>query len=169
MGKRICNVLLGIMIAALGVLAALFFVPKILGYQELAVLTGSMEPELPVGALAYVKKTEPETLKPGDVIAYRLSDGTMVTHRITEVSPETRSVTTKGDANDAADAAPVSYDSVVGKLRFSLPFLGFAGIYIRRPAGMAAACAVFFMILLLSVLPEFFSGERKNKQKGEAL
>ena len=42
--KKICGFLSGILLLVLAVLAGLLIIPKALGYEEMAVLTGSMEP-----------------------------------------------------------------------------------------------------------------------------
>ena len=41
-------------------------------------LSGSMEPNIPVGSLIYVKTVEPETLRKGDVITYLVAENTVV-------------------------------------------------------------------------------------------
>lgn len=82
--KRICGILSGIIVLALAVLAGLLIIPKLMGYEEMAVLTGSMEPKYPVGTLIFVKEADPNTLEVGDVITYHLDSNTVVTHRIVE-------------------------------------------------------------------------------------
>ena len=78
--RKICNVISGLLAVVLLALAGVLIVPYLMGYTELAVLTGSMQPTLPVGTLIYVKEVEPETLQVGDVVTYRLDGDTMVTH-----------------------------------------------------------------------------------------
>ena len=48
--KKICSVLSMVVFLGLLVIAGFLFVPKMLGYDEYAVLSGSMEPGIPVGA-----------------------------------------------------------------------------------------------------------------------
>ena len=45
-------------------------VPKLLGYQTYDVVSGSMEPEIPIGSLVLVKSTDPAEVAAGDVIAF---------------------------------------------------------------------------------------------------
>ena len=49
--QKICDVLLGLFLTCLAILALLLFVPQIFGYQTLGVLSGSMEPEIAVGSI----------------------------------------------------------------------------------------------------------------------
>ena len=53
--KKICSVLSMVVFLGLLVIAGFLFVPKMLGYDEYAVLSGSMEPGIPVGAIVYDK------------------------------------------------------------------------------------------------------------------
>ena len=45
-------------------------VPRLLGYEVYEVISGSMEPEIPVGSVIYVKAAEPEMISGGDIIAF---------------------------------------------------------------------------------------------------
>ncbi len=165
--KKICGFLSGILLLVLAVLAGLLIIPRVLGYEEMAVLTGSMEPNYPVGSLIFVKEEEPEDLKIGDVITYRLDEDTVVTHRIVEIDQKGQTVTTKGDANEDKDGNPVPYSSIVGKAHFQVPYLGFIAINIKTSKGITAICAVLIAIILLTFVPEIFSGEEEDKKKEE--
>ncbi len=60
--------------------------PPVFGYHIYTVLSGSMEPAIPVGSLSYIQETAPEDMKEKDVIAYYGgSDRTaIITHRVVE-------------------------------------------------------------------------------------
>lgn len=45
-------------------------VPKLMGYEIYNVVSGSMEPEIPIGSAIYVKAAAPEDVQEGDVIAF---------------------------------------------------------------------------------------------------
>lgn len=166
--KKICGFLSGIILIVLALLAGILIIPKLMGYEEMAVLTGSMEPEYPVGSLIYVKETEPENLQVGDVITYRLSGDTVVTHRIVEIDTEGQTVTTKGDANETNDGQPIPYASIVGKAEFKVPYLGFISMNIKTPKGILVICGVLVVIILLTFIPEIFSNEEEQSKKKEA-
>lgn len=163
--KKICNILSMILLIALLVIAAALIVPKFLGYDQFAVLSGSMEPNIHVGAIAYDKDVDPEELQVDDVVTYQLSDGTLVTHRITAIDEENKTITTKGDANESEDAAPVAFENVVGKYEFNIPYLGYISIYGKTPLGMAVICGVLVVMILLNFLPDALSEDKD--QKGE--
>ncbi len=163
--KKICGFLSGALLIVLAVLAGILIIPKIMGYEEMAVLTGSMEPNYPVGSLIFVKEEDPENLKVGDVITYRLDEDTVVTHRIVEINQEEQTVTTKGDANSDNDGSPVSYPNIVGKAQFKITYLGYIAMNIKTPKGIIAVCGVLVLIILLTFIPEIFSDDEKEEEK----
>lgn len=115
-------------IAAVAVAAAaLIIVPRVMGWQGVLVLTGSMEPALDTGGVAFIDRVQPGDVHRGDVITFTRPDSPQqVTHRVIEVvatsdGPRYR---TKGDANDIPDDWVVKPSQLVGKVRLALPKLG---------------------------------------------
>lgn len=115
-------------IAAVAVAAcALIVLPRAMGWQGVLVLTGSMEPALDTGGVAFVDRVQPEDVRTGDIITFTRADSSQrVTHRVIEVvatsaGPRYR---TKGDANDIPDDWVVKPSQLVGKVRLALPELG---------------------------------------------
>ncbi len=147
----LCSVL-GTLIL-LGVIAAFLplTVPRLMGYEIYEVVSGSMEPEIPVGSILYVEETPPEEIEAGDVIAFMRND-TVVSHRVEENRYVEGEFITKGDANSEEDTVPVPYDSLVGKSVYHLPVLGtlmtmLAGDVGKLYALAFAACGVMFHML----------------------
>ena len=167
MFKRICSILSALLLVILAVLAGLLLIPRAMGYQTMAVLTGSMEPNYHVGSLVYVKEIDPATLEVGDVITYQLTEDTVVTHRIVEIDSEAQEIVTKGDANNANDGKAVSYSNVVGRADYCIPYLGFVAIYAKTPVGIGVICGVLILIILLTFLPEIFSNEDEEEEKAK--
>ena len=163
--KKLCGVLTGIIMVLLAAVAAALLVPNLMGAKNMAVVSGSMEPGIPVGSVVSSKPVDADELQIGDVITYRLQGETMVTHRITEIDAANNQVITQGDANDVPDAEPVSYDNIVGKMWFHLPFLGYISIYLKTPLGIAVVCGVVFVLILLNALPAIFSSKEEKKRK----
>lgn len=166
MVKKICNVLSTILLIVLAVGAAVILVPMLLGYKEMAVLSGSMEPTIPVGSLAYVKPVQAEELQPGDVCTYRLQDGSaFVTHRVMSVDAQAQTLVTKGDANETDDG-DVMFQQVYGKAEFHLPMLGHLIVNIKTPVGIMGICGVLVVVILLNFIPAIIeAGEKEKKQK----
>ena len=147
----LCSVL-GTLIL-LGVIAAFLplTVPRLMGYEIYEVVSGSMEPEIPVGSVIYVKAAEPETIEEGDIIVFS-RDGSMVTHRVQENRYVEGEFITKGDANSGEDPEPVGYGSLEGKVERHIPALGIvmsllAGNTGKLYAVILLGCGVMFHIL----------------------
>ena len=112
---RICNILSILIVLAVVAVGAAMIVPKIMGNDIYAVMSGSMEPYYHVGSVVIVDKhVEPEEVQIGDPITFHLGNGSVATHRVIDIDPEARTFSTKGDANEDPDMAPVSFDNLVG-------------------------------------------------------
>ena len=119
----LCSIL-GTLILVAAILTVLpVTVPRFMGYEIYNVLSGSMEPAIPVGSIVYVKETDPAEIAENDVIAFN-SMGTVVTHRVTRNDVVEGEFVTKGDANEAEDLWTVDYDDLIGKVSFHAPVLG---------------------------------------------
>ena len=104
------------------VVAGAIFIPRLFGIDSYIVTSGSMEPTINTGALAFVN-TRDATPSVGDVIAYDIGDGTVVLHRVTDTSGQ--GYITKGDANESADQSPVSPNQVLGTYLLQIPEIGY--------------------------------------------
>ncbi|TCL49173.1 signal peptidase I, partial [Allofournierella massiliensis] len=115
-----------VLLLAVMAVALPFSLPKLFGYQIYNVLTQSMEPAMPVGSAIYVKRCDPQALRQGEIITYRLSEATglVETHRVVENDTQAKQLITQGDANALPDVDPVSYERVVGKVVVCIPVLG---------------------------------------------
>lgn len=75
--------------------------PSVMGYHLFRIETGSMDPTLPAGSVILSKKPrDAAALKEGDIVTFRTSSGTLVTHRIFRVLKDEKgqsSYMTKGD------------------------------------------------------------------------
>ena len=77
---RIWNAILVALTVAAAALVVAFAGVRLVGLTPYAVLSGSMEPELPVGSLVYVRAVDPSEVVVGDTITFKLESGTLVTH-----------------------------------------------------------------------------------------
>ena len=93
------------------------------GYSLFRVVTGSMEPTLPVGSLLLTEQTEMQSVQVDDIICFRAQEsaifGKMMTHRVVGVHTGADGALlfeTKGDANLAQDGYLVTQTNYVGKV-----------------------------------------------------
>ena len=168
--KKILNSLTTIIVVMVVILAIMLVGVRLFGLQVYSVLSGSMEPEYPVGSLIYVKEVDHKELKVGDPITFLLDKDTVVTHRIIEVlvdeeDPNTIRYFTQGDANGIPDAKSVHYKNIIGTPVFTIPYLGYVSNYIQNPPGMYIAISAGAILLMLVFLPDLFLDDKSNKKQ----
>lgn len=128
--KKIVSVMVSVVLIC-AVLLCFYVVVQVLnrgyvsigGYSCFRVITGSMEPEIPVGALILSKKEDINSLEVGDIVCFRATyseiAGQCITHRVISVTRDETGITelqTKGDYNIVADPYPVTEENLIGKV-----------------------------------------------------
>ena len=119
----------GLLLIVAGIAVAVIVVPWVTGSVPLTVLTRSMEPSLPPGTLVVVQPVAPSSIAIGDVITYQVKSGEAeyITHRVIAISSSTggdTTFTTQGDNNAEPDGTPVIADQVMGRVWYSVPWIG---------------------------------------------
>ncbi|MBE5868580.1 MAG: signal peptidase I [Lachnospiraceae bacterium] len=166
--KKIWNWFTTVLVVLVVLLAVLLVGARIVGFKVFTVLSGSMEPDYPVGSLIYVREVDPDDLESKDVITFMLDENIVATHRIIEVIPDEADSTvvyfrTKGDANNAADGKLVHSKNVIGTPVFTIPWLGYVANFIQNPPGTYIAIAVCAILILLMFVPDLLRKEEKNE------
>ncbi|NLA65956.1 MAG: signal peptidase I, partial [Leucobacter sp.] len=112
--------------------------------------TGSMSPTIEAGAVAVVQQIDASQIRVGDVVSVNRENALPVTHRVTSVSGEgdgagnTRTITMKGDANEAEDPLPYTVTDV-RRVMFSVPGLAKVIVAFSNPlvlGGITVAASV---------------------------
>ena len=134
-------------------LLALIVVPAILpalGRQVYVVRGASMQPAIPLGSIVIVHVIDLTTVRVGDVVTFRLPQGTVVTHRVTSItqSPEL-SFQTKGDASLSADPTPVPASAIIGGVEYALPGVGYLIYVLGSAQGALRAVAILGTLLIV--------------------
>lgn len=144
-------------------LCSLLVLPGMTGFHMYNVLSGSMEPAIPVGSLLYVRSGDPEQVEDEDIIAFygSLEDSGIITHRVVKNNVVSGTFTTKGDANDKEDPTPVSYDNYIGRVTLSVPYVGRVLTIMTSLEGKIAAACIVGLGVLLNVI----GGRIGNKEE----
>jgi len=151
--------------------AVVIVIPAIAGATPLTVLTSSMEPVLPPGTLVVVKPIETNEIAMGDVITYQIESGKpgVITHRITGITNSSdggRTFTLQGDNNDVADELQVIPIQVVGKLWYSVPWIGNVSNYVNgdgRSWLVPVVAIALFIYAGFMIMSGMISSARKRK------
>lgn len=163
--KVLSSILTTFLSIVIVILAILLVGIRLIGYIPYTVLSASMEPAYKVGSLVYVKSIPAEEIVVGDAITFVMNEDLLVaTHRVVEIDQENQRFTTKGDANKIVDGSPVHFNNLLGRVAFTVPFLGYVANFINTPSGRWVAVAVVLFIILLLFLPDLFKVDKTVKQ-----
>lgn len=169
-GSRLATVF----VALVAVVAVVLVGLRLAGFRTFTVMSGSMEPEYPVGSLIYVRSVDYHNLQVGDVISYVANDEkTVVTHRIVGIEVDEKDASilrfkTKGDANSTADSNLVHYKNVLGVPMMTIPFIGVLAHNIQQPPGIYITLVVGTLLLAWTFLPGTLEERRKTARKSVA-
>lgn len=156
--KRLIALLSSLALALVIALAVVSFAPRAFGYTPFAVLSGSMEPELPVGSMVLVRQVEPTDITVGDNATLYRSDGAVVTHQVYEIDPAAQMIGTQGIANKNSDgsimhdAEQTPFSRVIGTVSFCVPYLGFVNAYCTTMPGLLVVVAVLALLIAASIV-----------------
>lgn len=141
-------------------------VPSIAGYKIMTVLTGSMRPDIQPGDLILSKAVNTDEMQEGDIITYRVSDDTLVTHRIIEILENNGKAAykTKGDANNVDDQNMVSPQDIEGRLALRIPKGGYLLKFLQGPIGFVLLFLLPIVLLIKGEFKNLVSEIGKNKQ-----
>ena len=132
----------------------------------MVVTTASMEPTIKVGDLIYVKGIAPSDIEVGDIITFKppkdYIKGTLITHRVVEISYDTNEVyfKTKGDNNPTVDPWIVTSQDVVGVQTAIIPGIGGFFLWIRTPAGIVTMITVLVVYMFWPNIKEIIGDVR---------
>lgn len=147
----LCNVIGTLMLLVVIAAALPLTIPNFMGYDVYNVVSGSMEPTIPVGSIIYVKQIDPADIYSGDIIAFHSGDS-VIMHRVTQNKVVEGTFTTKGDANNGEDMGEVPYEDLIGIVVRHIPILGqllilFGSTFGRICMVCFAACGALLNIL----------------------
>jgi len=137
----------------------IFFRPPFLygDTSYLIIMGSSMEPALKQGDLVLLKRVDNYSV--GDILGYVNPYGPTVIHRI--VATEEGAFSLKGDNRNTIDPWLVTKEMVLGKLMFSIPYVGHMFNFLKEPIRLAATIAFLFFV---SAIP-FSEQAKKRKHK----
>ncbi len=165
--KKVTNILSYTFITILMLIAAFLILYVICGqiakkrnenppFALYTIISASMEPNINVFDVVFVKKTNVKKLKEGDIITFYSTNpffgNTPITHRIVEIieMPDgSLSFRVKGDANSVADDEKVLSENIVGKVLFKIPKLGKIQYVLASKKGWIIAVLVPSLLILV--------------------
>ena len=176
--KIVYNILIAfIVVIALLLVISAFPIPG--NYKVLVVQSGSMTPEIKMGSVVVIKphstlstgsgqegSRQAADYKIGDIITFGPYSKTKAptTHRIYEIKIQEGEQVyfTKGDANNAPDSREIRKEDILGKVLFSVPYLGYAVDFAKKPLGFLLLIIIPAAIIIFDEIKKI-AGEIKKK------
>lgn len=178
---EIFNAIIVALTIYVAIIAGSLVIPRFFGIMPYIVQSGSMEPMIPTGSVAYINQRDRDVAV-NDIITYRLGEeasigtgqggyaqseaGTLVTHRVVRIDDDGNLVT-KGDNNEVEDMSPISTTQVVGTYKFHIPKLGLIMAKIGNRTMMMILVGLFAMNFVTSVLLWAWNDDEKKENKPE--
>lgn len=121
----------------------------------LVVESGSMSPAISTGSMIFVQTQEDYSVD--EVLTFKASaddNALPTTHRLIEIvnSNEQTLFRTQGDANDAPDSELIPQDQVIGKVIFSIPYIGYLVSFVKTEIGFILLVIIPATIIIYSEL-----------------
>ena len=102
-------------------------------YSMISIGSGSMSPQIKKGDVVIYKKIDTSDMpQVGEILVFRKNQK-IVVHRIikqVDIGNGQFIYYTKGDANDTPDGYPIEYKDIIGKVTFSIKYLGIPSVII---------------------------------------
>lgn len=137
-------------------------VPQIRGFEVYHILSGSMEPTIPVGSVVYIdRNSKPEKMKEKDIIAFS-SEGDIVVHRLVQNRVVEGLLRTKGDANEQEDLFEIPYKNFRGKVVKHFPYVGQIMMIFTTGIGKFSVLCFAACGALMNILAGRLSEKRKS-------
>ena len=153
-------------IAAIVLLLLVSVFPITGNYKLFIVQSGSMEPAIKMGGIVMIKPAD--DYKIGDVISFGEVTKTKAptTHRIYDIKVIEGEpyYITKGDANNAPDQKEISEREVIGKVLFSISYLGYAVDFAKKPLGFALIIIIPAAVIIFDEVKKIYAEIKKKKE-----
>ena len=155
-----------VFVAMIAILLIFSVFPIAGNYKIFVVQSGSMAPAIKMGSLVVVKPAE--DYKIGDIITFGpySKKRAPTTHRIYEIKVVGGQPVyiTKGDANNAPDAREITKRDILGKVLFSIPYLGYAVAFAKKPLGFVLIIIVPAAIIIIDEIQNIYREIKKKRE-----
>ena len=155
-----------VFIVVIAILLIVSVFPITGNYKLMIVQSGSMEPAIKMGSVVIVKPAE--DYKIGDVITFGPYSKTKAptSHRVYDIKVVDGQPVyiTKGDANNAPDSREIQKRDIIGKVLFSVPYMGYAVDFAKKPVGFALIIIIPAAIIIIDEIKNIYSEIKKKKE-----
>ncbi|MBI4137452.1 signal peptidase I [Candidatus Roizmanbacteria bacterium] len=156
-------------LVAIGILVAFLTLPILGNSKVLVVLSGSMTPAIPVGSLILSRPNvhHPSPISSplysiGQIVSLKQQKNQIVTHRITDATLLDNHwyYSTKGDANNQPDTYTTLESDIIGKVFFTIPYLGHLVGFAKTKQGIGILVIIPALFVMMSEVISIMRGLR---------
>jgi len=122
-----------------------------LGWRLDAVAGNSMQPVIRMGDVVITQTADASEISIGDIVTYVSPlNSKLVTHRVVEIREGSRLILqTQGDANDSIDNYGVPAENLIGKVIFTLPYVGYITDILKNRSLLIIAVIIPAVLLII--------------------
>ena len=164
------GVVWAIMVAG-ALLALLIAGPLALGDHPQTDLTGSMEPTISPGDVVINEQIAPAEARVGDIVTFRDPEhqSKLLTHRVVSVDRLTDGrfgFVTQGDANNTQEHWRVPADGEIGRVVYTVPWVGNLAVFARTRLGMALLIGLPLLLILIEEIVRIWRPRPRPEDQG---
>jgi signal peptidase len=157
-------------LAAVALLVAAIALPLAFGARPHTVLTGSMEPAIAPGDVVIDERIAPSEAQVGDVVTFRDPEdqSRLITHRVRSIRHAGSHLwfVTQGDANNSTERWRIAAGGELGRVVYTVPWVGHAAVVTHTPLGLALLLIVPLLLLALDELLRIWRPPKGTAQHG---
>lgn len=115
------------------IVIVILFALGIFPIKPVSIASASMEKELFIGDVAFIKKCKSNDINVGDIIEYKM-DGFTVIHRVIKKTQRKGEFyfITKGDNNKSPDREEVREKQLIGKVVYKIRYIGYPAVWLHN-------------------------------------
>ena len=148
---KILKIIVDVILTLIIIVGAGCIAMYIYGIRPYVVISGSMEPTIKTGSVSFINtKVDFNEIKENDIIAFSMGDGTLVTHRVIDITSD--GFETRGDANNVSDGFKTTRENYFGKNVYSIPKVGYTVKAIQSTKGKIICGVCIFLLLMAGLL-----------------
>lgn len=162
------GVVWAIMVAG-ALLALLIAGPLAFGDHPATDLTGSMEPTISPGDVVINEQIAPAEAAPGDIVTFRDPEqqSKLLTHRVVSshrLKDGRYAFVTQGDANNTQEHWRVAADGQIGRVVYTVPWVGNIAVFARTRLGMGLLIGIPLLLILIEEMMRIWRPRRPEPQ-----
>ena len=166
--------LAGWAVLAAGVALALAIAgPLAFGDHPHTDLSGSMEPAISPGDVVVDEQIPPTAARVGDIVTFRDPEdqSRYLTHRVVSVRRAGSHLwfVTQGDANNTRERWRVAAGGEIGRVLYTVPWVGHVAVLARTPLGWALLVGVPLLLVCAEELLRIWRPRPRPPREGDAI